>query len=75
MKLDLPYLMRDVDRHGNTRLFVRRNGRKIRIKEFPARQPSLKPTLTHWKRSTHRSGARPRNRTSGHPRLDGGPLF
>ena len=35
MKLDLPYLMRDVDRHGNTRLFVRRNGRKIRIRETP----------------------------------------
>lgn len=35
MKLDLPYLVRDVDRHGNVRLFARRNGRKIRIRETP----------------------------------------
>jgi integrase len=33
MKLDLPYLMADTDRHGNRRLFVRRNGRKIRLRE------------------------------------------
>ena len=26
------YLMRDVDRHGNERIFVRRHGRKIRIR-------------------------------------------
>jgi hypothetical protein len=24
MKIDLPYLMQDVDRHGNVRLYVRR---------------------------------------------------
>lgn len=33
VRLDLPYLMADTDRHGNRRLFVRRNGRKVRIRE------------------------------------------
>jgi integrase len=33
VRLDLPYLMADTDRHGNRRLFVRRHGRKIRIRE------------------------------------------
>src|SRR3990167_9616635 len=33
MKLDLPYLMTDHDRSGKRRLYVRRHGRKIRIKE------------------------------------------
>ena len=33
MKLALRYLFQDRDRHGNERLYVRRNGRKIRIKE------------------------------------------
>ena len=35
MRLDLPYLMADTDRHGNERLFVRRYGRKIRLREKP----------------------------------------
>jgi len=35
MRLDLPYLMADIDRHGNKRLFVRRFGRKIRIRALP----------------------------------------
>jgi integrase len=29
----LPYLERDEDRHGNDRIYVRRNGRRIRIRE------------------------------------------
>src|SRR5262245_32827866 len=33
VRLDLPYLMADTDRHGNRRLFVRRRGRKVRIRE------------------------------------------
>lgn len=32
METDLPYLSRDPDRHGNPRVYVRRNGRRIRIK-------------------------------------------
>ena len=31
MKVDLPYLMRDVDRHGNQRIYLRKSGRKTRI--------------------------------------------
>lgn len=32
MEIDLPYLERDRDRHGNLRVYVRRHGRRIRIK-------------------------------------------
>lgn len=35
MNIDLPYLVSDTDRHGNKRLFARRHGRKIRIRETP----------------------------------------
>ena len=35
MRLNFPYLMADTDRHGNERLFVRRFGRKIRIRALP----------------------------------------
>jgi hypothetical protein len=35
MRIDLPYLMPDQDRHGNLRIYVRRNGRKIRLREKP----------------------------------------
>jgi integrase len=32
METDLPYLERDEDRHGNPRVYVRRHGKRIRIK-------------------------------------------
>jgi integrase len=36
VKIDLPYLIEDVDRHGNVRLYVRRRGhKKIRIRALP----------------------------------------
>lgn len=35
MRVDLPYLMTDRDRHGTTRYYVRRFGRKIRLKQRP----------------------------------------
>jgi integrase len=35
MKINLPYLFSDADRHGNRRLFVRRNGSKIRMRHQP----------------------------------------
>jgi integrase len=35
VKLDLPYLSPEPDRHGNDRLYVRRNGRRIRIRQAP----------------------------------------
>ena len=31
MKLDLPYLVDDKDRHGNVRIYVRRDGHKVRL--------------------------------------------
>ena len=33
METDLPYLQRDKDRHGNPRIYVRRNGKRVRIRE------------------------------------------
>ena len=35
MKINLRYIFRDLDRHGNERIYVRLNGRKIRIRETP----------------------------------------
>jgi integrase len=35
MRLDLPYLRADTDRHGNRRLYVRRFGLSIRIRALP----------------------------------------
>lgn len=32
MEIDLPYLERDQDRHGNPRIYVRRHGKRIRIR-------------------------------------------
>jgi hypothetical protein len=32
MQVDLPYLSEELDRHGNQRLYVRRNGRRIRLR-------------------------------------------
>ncbi len=32
--LDLKYLVKDTDRHGNARIYVRRHGRKVRIREL-----------------------------------------
>lgn len=33
MRTDLPYLSSEPDRHGNVRLYVRRNGKRIRLRE------------------------------------------
>jgi integrase len=33
MEINLPYLERDEDRHGNARVYVRRHGKRIRIRE------------------------------------------
>lgn len=35
MRVEYPYLMADTDRHGSRRYYVRRHGRKIRIRERP----------------------------------------
>lgn len=46
LKLDFPFLSSDPDRHGNERLYVRRNGRRIRIKEKPGTQAFAKAYAT-----------------------------
>ena len=33
--IELRFLVEDVDRHGNVRVYVRRHGRKVRIREAP----------------------------------------
>jgi len=33
VRIEFPYLKEDTDRHGNVRVYVRRQGRKIRIRE------------------------------------------
>jgi len=37
-RVDFPYLLSDEDRHGNKRLYVRRLGRKIRLRAKPGTQ-------------------------------------
>src|SRR4051812_46932454 len=38
MEIDLPHLSSEKDRHGNTRLYVRRHGRRIRLRMAPDAQ-------------------------------------
>jgi hypothetical protein len=33
LRIDLPYLVTDTDRYGNRRVYVRRHGQKIRLRE------------------------------------------
>jgi len=35
LKVDLPYLSAEIDRHGNDRLYVRRHGRRVRLRLAP----------------------------------------
>ncbi len=35
MKVNLPYIMRDFDRHGNERVYLRMNGKKTRLRAKP----------------------------------------
>ena len=39
--IDLKHLVEDVDRHGNVRVYVRRHGRKVRIRETPGTEEFL----------------------------------
>lgn len=42
VKLDLPFLSSEPDRHGNDRLYVRRNGRRIRLRDKPGTEKFAK---------------------------------
>ena len=65
MKLDLPYLVSDMDRHGNARMYVRKRGcRKVRIKELPGSAafiPAYEAALIKVSEKT----PAPTNKTSG----------
>jgi hypothetical protein len=53
VRIDFPYLKEDTDRHGNVRIYVRRNGCKIRIRapkgspEFARAYAEAIQTLDH----------------------------
>ena len=79
MRIDFPYLMVDVDRHGNRRLYVRRNGHKV-----PATRRSwhgsLRASLQRCSEGAGRSPCPSRaldteGSACGHARLAGGLLF
>jgi hypothetical protein len=65
MKIRLKYVVEDVDRHGNVRLYFRRNGKKIRLpasKKSPDTRPrtrSKRLRALRWRlRYTPASGDR-----------------
>ncbi len=35
MRVNLPYIMRDTDRHGNERVYLRKSGKKVRLRSAP----------------------------------------
>lgn len=57
--LNLKYLLRDVDRHGNERVYVRRNGRKVRIRETETIEGFMAAYRAALETSSKRAGAKP----------------
>ncbi len=61
--INLKYLVEDVDRHGNVRVYARRHGRKTRIRETPGTEEFMvayRAALALYQRSlilTHRDRA------------------
>jgi hypothetical protein len=49
MDIDLPYLSTNVDRQGNVRLYVRRGGEYIRIREKPGTPEFWTLTRPPWR--------------------------
>ena len=49
METNLPYLERDKDRHGNPRIYVRRNGKRVRIREQEGTLGSPGHMRRRWK--------------------------
>ena len=77
LRLDLPYLMADTDRHGNERLFVRRFGRECRIRAKPGTTDFTKlynDALDALESCAPLRQA-PRWRAGRHARVAGGDLF
>lgn len=68
METDLPYLERDTDRHGNPRIYVRRHGKRIRIKEAEGTVAFAKAYSDALERLDARAPATAGARMTGHPK-------
>jgi hypothetical protein len=71
MKTNLPYLRPDRDRYGVMRYYVRRHGRKIRIREKPGTDAFLRATRPERPLMTRDD----QRRSGGHAWLAGRTLF
>ena len=78
VRIDFPYLKEDTDRHGNVRIYVRRNGWKIRIRE-PKGSPEFARAYAEavhaLENPTARKGPGRVSTASGHARRTGGRLL
>ncbi len=68
MQTDLPYLSRDPDRHGNDRVYVRRNGKRIRIREDEGTPAFAKAYADAVERLGARRGKRAATPPTMHPK-------
>jgi hypothetical protein len=78
MRVDFPYLMSDEDRHGNRRLYARKNGRKIRIREKPGTEAFAQAYADALQAIEHGDGAKHatiKGALAGDARLVGSVLF
>ena len=75
METDLPYVATDYDRRGNLRVYVRKNGRRIRLREAPGSEAfavAYASALARLERpvEVRAEPARAANGTLGHLALD-----
>ena len=78
MRLNLPYLVSDTDRHGNERIYVRLNGRKVRLRDpigSTAFVDAYKAALAELGDADAQIARSAGHRACGLPRLAGGLLF
>ena len=64
--IELKHLVEDVDRHGNVRVYVRRHGRKVRIRETPGTDEFM----VAYRAALNAPAGTPDNRSS-HPSAPG----
>lgn len=62
MEVDLPHLYEDTDRHGKRRIYVRRYGRKIRVRERPGTRAFVQAYDEALAEITARRGPQPEQR-------------
>lgn len=78
MRIDFPYLMVDRDRHDNERIYVRRHGRKVRIKAKLGSEAFAQAYADALHAIEHGDSGRQadhQGRSGGHAGLAGGLLF